>query len=76
MIGQSEDAGQGLDIQDMGLPRVVRAQLQRRRGTRRRETRFADDEIERRVRDALYGKSYHHPAQRRVYKELEGHHVT
>jgi hypothetical protein len=58
------------------LPSLVRSQLRRRRRASRGDGRVSAEEIEERVREALYGKTYYDGTHRRVYTELEGHHAA
>ena len=75
MTGQSEHHDAGFDTEELKLPRLVRSQLRRRRTMPRESQRSAVD-IEERVREALYGRSYYSGPHRRVYKELEGKHAA
>ncbi len=76
MHGQPQEPSDVKSSERPTLPSVVRSQLRRRRGASRSEGRVPAEEIEERVREALYGKTFFHGTCRRVYKELEGHHVA
>lgn len=65
----------GFDAEELKLPRLVRSQLRRRRPASRDSQRSVVD-IEERVREALYGRSYYDGPHRRVHKELEGKHAA
>lgn len=81
MTGETEGPSTSFDTGELKLPRLVRSQLRRRReaprgGQRPREHQGSVVEIEERVREALYGRSYYGGPHRRVYTELEGKHAA
>lgn len=71
MTGHIEHLGRGPDLEKLQLPRLVRAQLRRSRSRRRGEGQPAAEEIEERVRETLYGKTYYSDTHRRVHLEVE-----
>lgn len=81
MKDQTEVHNAPFDTDELKLPRLVRSQLRRRReaprGTRRPPAgQGSVVEIEERVREALYGRSYYSGPHRRVHTELEGKHAA
>ena len=72
MNSQTRGLTPGVDIEDMRLPRLVRSQLQRRHGARARVS-HTDANIEERVREALYGKTYY-GSRRHIFTDSEGDH--
>lgn len=58
-----------LDPDELRLPRLVRAQLRRRRRVALPSS--SGSEIEERVREELYGKTYY-GTRKRVFTNLEG----
>lgn len=59
----------GIDLDAMRLPKLVRSQLQRARNSRSLASSAVD--IEERVREALYGKTYY-GTHRHVFTHLLG----
>jgi hypothetical protein len=88
MTGQTGVHNASFDAEDLKLPRLVRSQLRRRREVPRggqrprngqqrpRDGQGSVVDIEERVREALYGRSYYSGSHRRVHKELEGKHAA
>jgi hypothetical protein len=72
MTGHIEHLGRGPDLERLQLPHLVRAQLRRSRSRRRGEGQPAVDEIEERVRETLYGKTYYSGTHKRVHLDVEG----
>ncbi len=81
MTGETDSPSTSFDTDELKLPRLVRSQLRRRRqaprgGQRPRDGQGSVIEIEERVREALYGRSYYSGPHRRVHPELEGKHAA
>ncbi len=69
MTDNSRPGRDGLDLDAMRLPKLVRSQLRRAGGARLLAHSGAD--IEERVREALYGKTYY-GTSRHVFTHLLG----
>ncbi len=69
---QRRERTKPLDFDSLRLPRLVRSQLRRARPSATgRSPALGPTDIEERVRDALYGKTYY-GTRKRVFTELFG----